>query len=112
MTKKAKAPATPAVDAQALATPASLAGLVQTATVAEAKAAKRAGPVVVYTMGEKPYRVTAPHNVERWEAICEALEAGGGQADSAELRPLSGPTPDTMLGYLVRGGHLALVEAE
>ena len=98
-----------------LTTPAQLVGTIAAIATAAPVVPVKAKPVkasVKYELGPKPYRVTAPHNVERWEATVKAIADGGGFATSEVLRPLSGPTPDTMLGYLVRGGHLAVVVDE
>jgi hypothetical protein len=70
--------------------------------------ALRGGPAVqALKMGPKPYRVTAPHNVLWWNAIVAELVARGGVANVAHIQEAVPGMPLTMLGYLLRRGHLA-----
>jgi hypothetical protein len=90
-------PLVPTVATPAPATPAAPAPVV----------ALRGGPAVqAVTLGAKAYRVTAPHNVAWWQAITATLQANGGIATVQQVTAAAG-CPLTLLGYLLRRGHLA-----
>lgn len=93
-----------------LATPASIAGLVQTAgTTAPAK--KEKAPVValrggsaistVTTTGAKPYRTMAKHNVDWYAQVVKACAKE--PAPVADL--IKAGVPSHFLGYCVRRGY-------
>jgi len=114
--KKAKAKGTTTTTTAApLATPASIAGLVQTATVAEAKAAKKAGPVTLVTRehgvvaavtltGAKPYRVGCGHNADWYAAIRDQCE--GEELIASVEALIRAEVPTHFVGYCLRNGWL------
>jgi hypothetical protein len=108
MTRKSNKAAAPTIGAE-------LAATVQEASVAAPAApapvvavALRGGPAVkAIKLGDKPYRVTAKHNVDWWIAITGALAANNGNPVAvADLQKTVG-CPLTHFGYLLRRGHLA-----
>jgi hypothetical protein len=111
MARKAKPTTTTTTTAPTLgAALAAVAGPAAPASAAPV-VALRGGPAVqAVTLGAKPYRVTAPHNVAWWQAITAALQANDGTATVAQVTAAAG-CPLTHLGYLLRRGHLAAATA-
>lgn len=98
--------------------PTAAAPVVPSMAPAQAPAAPRGLPVAVrLNPASKGYRTTAPHCQQRWQALLDAMRAGGGTVQVAPLvgactqgaaaHNYNGPgVPSHFVGYCLRRGYI------
>lgn len=115
----AKAPSSPAKAPQvANPMPTPAAPVVPSMVPAKPASSPRGLPVAVrLNPASKGYRTTAPHCLQRWQALLAAMQAGGGVAQVAPLvgactqgaaaHNYNGPgVPGHFVGYALRRGYI------
>lgn len=80
------------------------------ATPAPVTVALRGGmAIAAVRLTNKPYRVGAPHNVAWWQQCTQAIAQGNGSTTVQALLQAGVPAP--FVGYVVRRGYMAPVQA-